>query len=512
MPRGLLIFALCLPLAILLGFMLADPLVESNRMIVGGALMALLIPIILAIHQRALIWVTGAFINAFFLPGQPQMWMLVAALSFMIIILSRPLRKVKTKPVWDKWTLVFLTLFICAVVFAAMRTGGIGLRIMGSSVYGGRKYVMLLASFVGFLALTFQPLPRKHAQKDLTVWALGPATSAVSNVAYMLGPAFYFLFLLFPVEMALNQAQVELAPGFLGIKRYTGFSSACTAVCMFCMLRWGIKGMLQPSKPWRLGLLVFGFGLGMLSGFRSAILIPIAALVVQFFTEGLHKTKYALGLAGFGAASIIFLAAFAESLPLAAQRAISFLPVRVDPVAALDAKNSVAWRLEMWEVVIQDVPDHLWFGKGYALDPTDLYLAEESVKRGFQKDYEISMRAGDYHSGPLSVLVPFGVVGVTTVILFFIAAMRALYRNFKYGDPSVKNINVSLFSYFVGHLMYFTLFFGGIESDLWVFVSTVGISLAVNGGVAGVEALSVQEKPAQVLRGRRRTDQELQPV
>src|SRR3954465_7375046 len=125
MPRGLLIFALCLPLAILLGFLLADPLVESNRMIVGGALMALLIPIILAIHQRALIWVTGAFINAFFLPGQPLMWMLVAALSFVIIILSRPLRKVKMKPVWDKWTLFFLSLFIATVIFTAMRNGGI---------------------------------------------------------------------------------------------------------------------------------------------------------------------------------------------------------------------------------------------------------------------------------------------------------------------------------------------------------------------------------------------------
>src|SRR5438045_2733512 len=99
MPRGFLIFALCLPLAILLGFMLADPMVGSNMMIVGGAVFALLIPIILAIHQRALIWLTGAFINVFFLPGQPQMWTVVAALSFVIVVLSRPLRKVKMKPV-----------------------------------------------------------------------------------------------------------------------------------------------------------------------------------------------------------------------------------------------------------------------------------------------------------------------------------------------------------------------------------------------------------------------------
>src|ERR1051325_7354798 len=484
MPRGLLIFALCLPLAILMGFMLADPMVESNRWVIGAALGSLLIPIILAIHQRALIWLTGAFITAFFLKGQPQMWMVVAVLSFTIIVLSRPLRKVKIKPVWDKPTLFFLTLFIAAVLFTAMRTGGIGLRVLGSSIYGGRKYIALIASFIGFMALTFQALPRKHAQRDMTIWALGPATSAISSVAYWLGPNFYFLFLMFPVELAMSQAIADYSPMVGMIKRYTGFSSACTAICMFSLLRWGIKGMLQPSKPWRLGLLLFGFGLGMLSGFRSAILIPMVTLSVQFFAEKLHKTRYAVGLAAFFGACVVFLAAFSESLPLAAQRAISSLPVRVDPIAAMDAKNSLSWRFDMWKVVESDVlPNHLWFGKGYAIDPTDIYLAEESVKRGFQNDFEMSVRTGDYHSGPLSVLGPFGIVGTVPLILFLLSALRAMYRNYKQSEPDIQNINTVLFSYFVAQLIYFIFFFGGVETDLWIFASTVGISLTVNGGL-----------------------------
>jgi hypothetical protein len=344
--------------------------------------------------------------------------------------------------------------------------------------------VALIAAFVGFMAFTFQSLPRKYAQKDMMVWALGPCTSAISSIAYFLGPAFYFLFLLFPVEMALNQAQADLAPVVGIIKRYTGFSAACTALCMFSLLRWGIKGMLQPSKPWRIGLVLFAFALGMLSGFRSAILVPIVTLCVQFFTEGLHKTRYAIGMAGFFGGCIIFLAAFSESLPLAAQRAISFLPVRVDPVAAMDAKSSLSWRFEMWRVVVNEVlPYHLWFGKGYAIDPTDIYLAGESVKRGFQNDFEMSVRTGDYHSGPLSVLVPFGIVGSVPLILFFISAVRVLYRNYKYSDPDTKNINTFLLSYFCAQLIYFIFFFGGIEADLWVFASTVGISLTVNAGL-----------------------------
>src|SRR5688572_3267837 len=102
MPRGLLIFALCLPLAILMGFMLADPMMSSNQMFISAALLALLIPLMLSIHHRALIWVAGAIMLAFFVKGQPQMWMLAAVMSFGISVLSRPLSKNKIKPVWEK--------------------------------------------------------------------------------------------------------------------------------------------------------------------------------------------------------------------------------------------------------------------------------------------------------------------------------------------------------------------------------------------------------------------------
>src|SRR5258706_1599807 len=102
MPRGLLIFALCLPLAILMGFMLADPLMGSNMMVVSGVLFALLIPLALTIHHRAVVWLAGTVMTAFFLPGQPQMWMVFAAMSFGIAALSRPLAKHRIKPVWEK--------------------------------------------------------------------------------------------------------------------------------------------------------------------------------------------------------------------------------------------------------------------------------------------------------------------------------------------------------------------------------------------------------------------------
>src|SRR5258706_7509691 len=144
-----------------------------------------------------------------------------------------------------------------------------------------------MASFIGFLALTLGVIPRRTAQRDMAIFALGPATTAISNLAYMLGPSFYFLFLLFPVEMAMNQAQADLAPVIVSIKRYTGFGSASMAICMVCLLRWGVRGLFRFDKPWRILLLIFALFIGMLSGFRSAIVLTSIVTFVQFFAEGL---------------------------------------------------------------------------------------------------------------------------------------------------------------------------------------------------------------------------------
>jgi hypothetical protein len=485
MPRGLLIFSLCIPLAILLGYMLADPLMGSNMMVVAGAMFALLVPLALAVHHRALIWVAGAIINVFFLPGQPQLWMVIAGMSFIISFLARPLTKVKSKPVWDRWVLISLIVFLGCMCITAWFESGFGMRVLGSTAYGGRKYVSLVASIVGFIALTMSVEPRRHAQRDVSIYALGPITTAFSNLAYMLGPGFYFLFLLFPVELAINQAQADLSPALIGIKRYTGFGPASPAIFMFCLTRWGLRGIFQLNKPWRLMTVMLAIFIGLLSGFRSAILIIGIVALVQFFAEGLHRTKYVTGLVGVVTAAVVFLVAFSEHLPLAAQRAVSFLPVKVDPMAAADARTSLQWRLEMWHLVVKEIPNHLWLGKGYSIDPTDLYLADESFRRGFMNDYEIAIRAGDYHSGPLSLIVPFGICGSVAMICFFIAAIRVLYKNMRYGDAEVRNLNVFLFSFFVGRLIFFVICFGGIESDLWMFTSAVGLNLSLNGGVKG---------------------------
>lgn len=482
MPRGLLIVALCLPLAVLMGFMLADPLMAQNLMVVGAAMFVLLIPIFISIHHTALIWSAGAFINVFFLKGRPQLWMIVALLSFGISVLSRPLSRNKAKPMWENATLYSLLFLGLIAAFTMHQTGGLGLQVLGSDKFGGRRYVYIFCAILGFIALTLTKVPRKNVQRDVGIFCLSPGTAAVGNIAYMLGPAFYILFLLFPVEVVFMQSAADFDPSTT-MKRYAGFGPTAIGLIMFCLARWGLKGVIDLARPYRIGLIIFAIILALFSGFRSALAVSAIVLVIQFFAEGLYRTRLAFVTAGMATFFFIFLSLFAEELPMAAQRAVSFLPVKVSSAASLDAQATVEWRIEMWRVVVREIPKYFWIGKGYNVDPTDLYLFNESFKRGYVSNYDLFVQAGDYHNGPLSVIVTFGIFGAIGFLWFTWASFRVMWRNMLYGDADIAKTNIFLFSFFTGRMIYFYFFFGAVDSDLWLFASIVGLSLSINGGM-----------------------------
>src|SRR5713226_9167687 len=147
-----------------------------------------------------------------------------------------------------------------------------------------------------------------------------------------------------------------------------------------------------------------------------------------------------------GILSGAFLTPFVTKLPLSVQRSLSMLPLEIDPAARADADASSQWRLEMWKVLLPQVRQYFFLGKGYAIDPADLYLTGESMRRGLAKSFEEAIVSGDYHSGVLSILIPFGVFGLMAFLWFLSASLRVLYRNYRYGDPARSKLNTVLLS------------------------------------------------------------------
>ena len=284
----------------------------------------------------------------------------------------------------------------------------------------------------------------------------------------------------------MDQAAEDFTVSASNVKfsRVGGLGPGTLAVICYLLARFGLRGILDVSKPWRLLFLLTAIGLSAFSGFRSGVLFFGLLLGLQFLLEGLWRTRLLLVgtlamVLGFAA-----LVPLADKLPLSVQRTLSFLPLSVDPIARVDAMASTEWRLQMWKIMAAQIPDYFWLGKGYATSSSDLYFAQQSAMRGLAGNFETSLVAGDYHSGPLSVIIPFGIWGVLAFIAFLIAVYRALYFNYRFGDPSLKTINTLLFAYFLARVVSFLFIFGAFDSDLILFCALAGLSVSLNGGVA----------------------------
>ena len=104
------------------------------------------------------------------------------------------------------------------------------------------------------------------------------------------------------------------------------------------------------------------------------------------------------------------------------------------------------------------------------------------------------MVAGDYHNGPLSIVIPFGIWGLIGFGWFLVAASRFLYHNYRFGDPALQRINTLLLAVFLAKIVFFFLIFGALYSDLYAFTGLAGLSASLNGPPgAKVEAESAEQ-------------------
>jgi len=63
----------------------------------------------------------------------------------------------------------------------------------------------------------------------------------------------------------------------------------------------------------------------------------------------------------------------------------------------------------MWKTLLPDIPKYFWLGKGFSFSGTDMYLTQESIRRGYSPEYEFTLISGNYHNGILTVIIPFGI-------------------------------------------------------------------------------------------------------
>src|SRR6476646_2835789 len=161
-PKTHLIMALCLPLAVLMGYFLAEPMDSGSVAVVILVMAVLAVPLLMKWYHPLLILSWNTAINPYFLPGRPALWILMSLAGLLFAGLNRsvkPERHFLLEPSVTK-ALMFLA-FVVAVT--AMVTGGFGFASLGGDKYGGKNYVNILAAVIGFFAITSLRIPPERA-------------------------------------------------------------------------------------------------------------------------------------------------------------------------------------------------------------------------------------------------------------------------------------------------------------------------------------------------------------
>src|SRR5205807_6765741 len=129
------------------------------------------------------------------------------------------------------------------------------------------------------------------------------------------------------------------------VSRFVGVSLGAASVVSAMLAGYGITGLLERRKLWRLLLFCALMVVSLLGGFRFLLIQIALTCCILFYLEGLARTRMmpAMVIVALfvGTATI----AFVDRLPLNIQRTFSFLPVNVSATARADAAASSEWRV-----------------------------------------------------------------------------------------------------------------------------------------------------------------------
>ncbi len=503
--KVLITYAIIIPVAMIAGYVLTDAANSPTYSSLGflGAIIALLFaPIFIKWHYPIMVFGLGCPAYVFFLKGSPPLWQVVTILSLGIAIVERTLnsdRRFIRVP-----SMTWPLLFTVAMAFGTAKlTGGIGLHTLSGEGGGGKKYIELFLGVAMYFALVSRPIPKAQRNLYIALFFLAGLLAVLGDLAALLPYPLDYINLVFPASAQVGDQAGNGTVQF-GVTRLAMFGGFAGGLANFMLVKFGMRGIFSGGRHWwRAPFFLAMLALTLLGGFRITV-IAYAGLCGQlFFLEGLHRTRLLMVFVLGGALGAALLVPLAHTLPYTFQRALSFLPLDVDPAARMDAEGSAEWRYRIWRDTWPQVPQYLLLGKGYALRAEDFeMIGYGQFANGLAANLDASQEglavSGDYHNGPLSTLMPFGIWGAISFIGVSLAALRVTYRNYKYGDPELKTVNTFLLAFNIQHLFGFFFVIGAFSGDIGGFAKMAGFSVALNWGVCGPArqpVTAVQPKP-----------------
>lgn len=464
--------------ALYLGVSAATAQVETIAWILGG--LALVLLLLLGKNVWTLVpvfSVLGGTIT--FLPGYPSPWYAVTPVVAVMLGI-RFLMRSSMFSYRFCWMDLLLVLQIIVLLQAFLRNP-VTLSIFGgagTTMIGGRPYVdYAVAIFAYFMLAIVKTDPatlRKVITCMIVVMLLDSLLKAGSTFSGGLAKSIGRIYS--NVDYAANVAGAGYKVSF-ETTRFASFSSLSAVLGLVLFSFHRPLSCLSPLRPGRFFLACFTGIVSLLSGFRSEFI----KLGCYFFAGSLIRRKASDILLGgavvFVATALVLVTVGGTALPQAVQRAISFLPVEVDPDIRASAEGSADWRFEMWKLVLTSdryiSNKMLGDGFGYTAAEHQAQLASEMGFGGYRGDsIDAFIAKGSYHGWHVEAIRFTGVLGLLVglgILLVFARHAWLLIR---------RHYDTSFFPYaaFIGIPFliepFFTLFvFGSYKGNFISFIA-----------------------------------------
>lgn len=389
----------------------------KQNMVLGAVM--IVFPFAVFFLMRPSVAAMGVFFFSFStltLPFLPASLTLNYLLQFIMIgwLLSASAMRIlpRIRPGLTEW---MAGLYIL-VILLTMSVRGFGLRLMGGMEYGGTGYVYLLLWLGFFFACRHITLSEKQIRRLLPALWVSALIPLLLMLLVYIKPSLLSKVIRFSVA-SFDYLEGAIRSGEMGKGRWG--SGTILAIFTLCY------ALAAPFKKWagpkRVVLVAGALLFSLISGFRSNFFELIVMLSLWTVLRGKNKVMTFLGIGTVGLMAWGSAILLVDYLPANMQRTLSILPgVHVYGETAQGAQVSLDWRFEVWRYAVTKVPEFALIGRGLVTDVADVAY----LQRSFYVSPDFAWVIGNYHSGPLSILLTFGIPGAIAFFGFWLGGFR----------------------------------------------------------------------------------------
>lgn len=284
------------------------------------------------------------------------------------------------------------------------------------SEVGGQEYLWCFFSCLYYVSLSLIPCSRKELDRVLW-WSLGFVV-LMSIVSTMRGAS----------GLSVSDIAESAAS-----KRFGLFSGLGTTMLMLLVCRYRIIEIV--FSPTRLGLMLAGAVLLFMGGTRGNFVSLVCTITFVTIIRREVVPLFVFAALAYGSVLLMSSTGVMKDLPFGIQRTLSLVPgVEVERAVEKEVRHSSEWRVVMWKWALDPrtgyIKDYVW-GDGFAVDMAADQRSVRARYRGESDDPQLNKRfarTGTWHSGPITAIHRIGIVGLSVLMLFYLAALVVVFR------------------------------------------------------------------------------------